>query len=871
MTEETRRSPEEFLKIIKKEEEEKKKGRLKIFLGMAAGVGKTYAMLQEARELRDSGIDVVVGIVETHGRKDTEALLEGFEKLPPQTLTYREKEFNEFDVDKAIKRKPEVILLDELAHSNIPGSKHAKRWQDVFELLDSGIDVYSTLNVQHIDSLNDIVKGITQITVHETVPDHVIERSNAIRVVDLTPDELLLRLKQGKVYLGDQSVIAVRNFFHSDRLAALRQLILRYGADKVDRDLKAFAPLQERLAGWKPREKLMVLIDEDASSQQIIRATRRLAAGLDAPWIALHVVTSTHIDPKLTEQLSKNLALARELGAEVVTLSNPDLYEAIKQAARTREITQIVLRKERQKHIVKKLTEESSVIDLHIINLEASNPPRKMRFEPPTWSMQYIWVLLSVLLITFACWFALPLIGYKVIGVLFLLAILYFSLFFRKGPLLFAAVLSAIIWDILFIPERGSVLINETEDIALLILYILTAGITGILVDRQRQQKELLSRSEESSEVLYAIARQIALEAPFETIYNSIRLHLERLLNGNVTILLKDKQNELEFESTNIFYEDEKEKTVARWAFENGKDAGWSTSTFSTAQNLFIPLKGFRTVAGVLAYEPKTAEKLTIEQFNTLHAIAQLLAIHIERVSATEEEEGSQISALSEEVYAGVLKKTYETIQKPVLTIQNAVGELDHYHRVSLVKTGVMTQIHAIEQGLNELQSIMSDLSSAEKWIEGTITARKERVPVAKLLEAVIKRIERSSENFTWEVKLKDKSLTLYCDSRLIESALNNFALQAMKYAPPDSTISIVAERENDYVILSVADQGEQIPPHELDLFMKGKFEATQTPRLGFWTVSAKEIARLHSGYLRIENLPESGVKTSLYLIDDKS
>ncbi len=343
MDPEDRPNPDELLQAIQQTESKTSKGKLKIFLGMAAGVGKTYAMLQAAQDLQSQGVNVVVGSIDTHGRKETAALLENLKIIPPQTIVYRGSTFEELNLTEILRTKPQLVLVDELAHSSVPGSSHAKRWQDVMEILDYGIDVYSTLNVQHIESLKEFVESITGILIREMVPDSVIESAAYIEIVDITPQELLVRLKQGKVYLGDKSTVAARNFFQTDRLTALREIIFRYAAEKIDHELHNMVSIASRSIGWKHREKLLVAIGHTLHSQKLIRTTRRLAFNLNSPWIALHVNDGSSLEKKDADILAKNLAMARDLGAEVVIVEDTNIANAIQNIARHHGVTQVVI------------------------------------------------------------------------------------------------------------------------------------------------------------------------------------------------------------------------------------------------------------------------------------------------------------------------------------------------------------------------------------------------------------------------------------------------------------------------------------------------------------------------------------------------
>lgn len=646
-----RLNPDELLEVIQREEQVRKKGRLKIFLGMAAGVGKTYTMLQEAQKLKANGVDIVVGTVNTHGRKETAFLVEGLESIPEKPMTYKGITFLELDLDAILQRKPRLVLVDELAHTNIPGSRHDKRWQDVMEILDNGIDVYTTLNVQHIESLKDVVEGIAGIPIKETVPDSIIEAANFIELVDITPDELLQRLKEGKVYLGDQPKIAIQHFFQADRLTALREIVLRFAAEKIDHDLIEMTAAVGRTGGWHPCERLLVGVNHRLDSKRLIRTARRLAFTLHAPWIAVHIDDGTVLDESENLMLAKNLSMARDLGAEIITTNDPNIVEGIERIARQKNITQIIIGRPLQgsffglfqkytllEHLVKECTD----VDIHVIRQERSSTAYRRRFKERFSKQQFLPYLLTlccVLLLTAVSFLVLPFLGYRVVGFIFLLGILVLSLFFKKGPIFFASVLYACIWDLFFIPPQGT-LGASYEDNSLLLLYFLTAVVAGIWVDRMREHREMLLKRERSTEVLYEVVRLIAGATSPKELVKSLKERLDAILSGTCEILIKRFDDGLDFEDSLFLQSDNKERNLAIWVFENGKEAGWSTSTLPESRNLCIPLKGFHETVGILTYRPKNpAQVLTIEEKNLLYTVGQQLANYFERAFSGEKKQ----------------------------------------------------------------------------------------------------------------------------------------------------------------------------------------------------------------------------------------
>lgn len=639
-----RPNPQEILEGIKLEDAQRNKGRLKIFLGMAAGVGKTYTMLEEAQLLHKEHIDVVLGNIESHGRKETEALLKDLPAVPKKIVIYKDKEFSELDVEAIISLNPSVVLIDELAHSNIPGSKHAKRWEDVLEILDHGISVYTTMNVQHIDSLNDIVWGITEVVVRETVPDMVIEKAHSIQLIDLTPDELLQRLKEGKVYTEGQSNIAALHFFQKDKLTALREIVLRYVADKIDVDLRRMVTTKEGRVEWKTREKFLVAINHNLRSQKLIRTTRRLATQANSPWIAVYVNTGKVLSKEDDEQLAKNLLLTRGLGAEIVTIYDPDIAEGIKRVAYQRGVTQIILGRRPRNLITSlfqgpslldKLAEECKDIDLHVLRQEKHNAVYRKRRFFTSWQSKlsdYFFVFFFVCMLACLSWVALSFLGYRVVEFLFFIGIAGLSAFFKRGPVIMAAVLFGIAWKYFFIPPPAESSFSVIDEIVLLVLYVLTAIFIGFVVEKSWKQKELLIKGDKKAARLAEVLQGLHSHLSMGDVLVTLEKALPGIVEGEYKFVVKNDKGTLDMDAL----VENKERVTAHWAFENGHEAGWSTDTLPFSESLYIPLKGPHEVMGLLVYRSKDKRMLTMEERNLIYAACQQVANYLEKTFAME-------------------------------------------------------------------------------------------------------------------------------------------------------------------------------------------------------------------------------------------
>ncbi len=573
MIEDISPDPDELLRAIQREENKTQSGKLKIFFGMSAGVGKTYSMLDEAQHLLSDGIDIIVGTINTHGR-ETEELLKGIPIIPEKWVKYRDTVFEEMDLESILEQKHLIVIVDELAHTNVPGSKHLKRWQDVIEILDAGIDVYTTLNVQHIESRKDIVESITGIKIRETVPDLILERANSIELIDISPSILLQRLKDGKVYLGDQSQIAARNFFKEDKLMALREIALRFTAEKVDHDLHLLLSPGKR---WKPREKLMVAVSPSPFSEQLIRIARRRAFELDAPWIAIFVDIGKILSDEEQILLTNHLNLARELGAEVITTHDLDIPTALQRLASQKNITQIVIGWPNprpffyrifHKSLLERLYEGNKQFDLLV--LRQDHPTSTHPGIYPSTSLSsplrdYWLALVSLIFLNILGFLLLPLIGYKSVGFIFLLGIIVLSFFLGQGAIFFTSILSTLSWDYFFIPPILTFSISDPENVALLIFYFCTAAIIGVLTSRIHKQDFLLQLRAKKLGHLYEIEREIANAANFQFLRQNVCAHLQSIFNGQFDILIKGENNQLVFDSLLPTLQSEKEKGVAQW------------------------------------------------------------------------------------------------------------------------------------------------------------------------------------------------------------------------------------------------------------------------------------------------------------------
>ncbi|MBC7458020.1 MAG: sensor histidine kinase KdpD, partial [Bdellovibrionaceae bacterium] len=675
-------NPDDLLELINSEDKNQNKGKLRVFLGMSAGVGKTYAMLKAAHKKQKEGVQVVVGLVETHGRSETADLLEGLTVLPRKKIKYRETEINELDIDAILKMKPELVVIDELAHTNSPGARHAKRYQDILEILDSGIHVYTALNVQHLESRKDSIERITGIMIRETVPDSILERAELVELVDIAPTELLKRLHEGKVYLGEKAQAASENFFKEDKLTALREIALRMTAERVDHDLQKFSISRDG-SPWQTNERLLVAVSHSPYSEKIIRATRRLAYNLEAPWIALHVDTGLNLSDEDQQQLQKNLNLARELNAEVIHTSDSDVAKAIKRIARQKNVTQVVVGRSAQRifrnlieggNLLDRLMKDSQEVDIHVIRqdyLLTDQTTLKEDFSlyrtKSGW-VKYYYVAWFFVLVTLIGALFEPYIGYRAVGFIFLLAVVITSLWGSIGAVLFSALLSALIWNLGFIPPRFTLLISSADDMILFLSNFVVALTMGFLTNRLRIREKLIREREEKTNLMNLILQDISSSQNKSEFIQKTCARVSQSYHGHVSVVLKSKKGELQFnKSTGNSYLNEKEQAVALWSFQNQKNAGWSTETLSQAKSFYIPLKGVSESIGVLIYHPElNVHHLTMDQKEFLLSVGTQLGISIERHFLSRRLQESQRLKDSELLFQTLLNSISHEMRTPL-------------------------------------------------------------------------------------------------------------------------------------------------------------------------------------------------------------
>ncbi len=861
-----RPNPEHLLEAVQKLEPENQHGRLRIFLGMCPGVGKTFAMLRSAREQSQRGVDVIVGVVETHDRKETEILLEGMEIVPKKELEYRGSKILEMDLDLILKESPDLVVVDELAHTNAPGSRHEKRYQDIEELLHAGIDVYTTVNIQHIESRNDQIAQVTGVSIKETVPDSFLEKADQVEMIDLSPGELLRRLKEGKVYLGDRAELAADNFFKEEKLTALRELALRFTAEKVDQDLQDQMLVKGIEGPWNINERLLVAISHSPYSGRLIRATRRMAYNLEAPWIALYVDTGEVLNVDDQEMLQKNLSLARRLGAEVITLADTNLSHAIQTICSDKNVTQIVMGRPDRRFfwdliargtLLDQLVRTTSKIDVHVIRAERRPKYKGFYLNLPQFSSGLIayyntaWFITGISFLAYAL---LPYVGYRALGSVFILAILTVSTLASRGPIFFAAISSALIWDYFFIPPQYTFVIRSYEDFMMLLTYFVVALVGGLLTTRIRRQEAILHSREERTRALYELGKILADAKDVGQIRSILSSTIDKQFGGDAVALMANVEGTLVHERIGVYHRlDEKDFAVATWVFENRTPAGWSTQTLSASKCLCLPMKGNAGPVGVLVFYPSRKQKsLSADLENFLETLISQVSIAIERLQFSEAAQNAKLYEASEKLHQTLINSVSHELRTPLTTIIGTSTALKDKATGSDPKAreSLTDELIKSAQRLDRVVENLLDVSRLEK---GTFKLKKEWFEVRDLVENVKTDLKEELGDRKLEI-LGDISTLVEGDFRLLQHALANLVLNAIRYS--DTVVQIEAQAAPENLKIFVKDFGKGVPEGKEDLLFEKFYRLPETPAggLGLGLSIVKSIIELHGGKVSAGN-----------------
>jgi two-component system, OmpR family, sensor histidine kinase KdpD len=837
-----RPDPDALLASLTREEARAKRGRLKVFFGMCPGVGKTFAMLRAAQQELLERVDAIVGVVETHGRAETEALLVGLPVLPRKRVEHRGIILAEFDLEAALARRPRLVLVDELAHTNAPGSRHPKRYQDVEELLDAGIDVFTTLNVQHVESRADAVRQITGAAVHETVPDSLIERANEIELIDLTPEALRERLAEGKVYLGERAATAAENFFKDTNLTALRELALRFVAEGVDKRLRELRGAGPR-AIWRSGERLLVAVGPSPFSTQLVRWTRRMAAAQGAAWVAVSVESARPLSPDARRRLEQNLALARELGGEVVVTHDEDIAEALVRVAIQHNATQIVVGKPRTPRLlnalrggtlVDRLLRLSGSIDIYIVPAEraAGKAGAHLQWQPLDAAplSEYLEVLGVLTALTVVGWFLVAYTGYLAIGLLYLLAVIALSLRAGRGPVMVAGVFSALTWNFLFIPPLYTFAIDKFEDGMMFATYFVVAIIAGQLTARIRAQERNERLREERATALFHLTQALsAARSLDDAIFPALR-QTDALFDAQSALLLNmGDSGPLIAHFAGSFTLSEKERGVADWACRNRKKAGRFTDTLPSAEGFHVPMVREDRSLGVLVVRVPADVTLTLAQRDLIENFAAQLAILVESESLRAASDREKLLAESEKLHRTLLDGVSHELKTPLAVLSAAAEGMAAADEPT--RRNLTTEIRTATKRLHRLVNNLLDQTRLES---GALRPKLDWCDANDLVNAAVESVRDSLATHPLETAVPGDMPLFQADFALMEQVIANLLLNAAHHTPENTPIFLAAgvDGPKRRVFFTVADRGPGLPPQMHDALFK-KFQRGDAARAG--------------------------------------
>jgi two-component system sensor histidine kinase KdpD len=872
MTEIERRNPDELLADVQREEERARRGRLRIFFGASAGVGKTYSMLEAARLARAGGADLVVGYVEPHGRIETERLLEGLEQLPFLEVRYRGITRREFDLDAALRRAPAIVLVDELAHSNIsegePLPRHAKRWQDVEELLHAGINVWTTLNVQHLESLNDVVAGITGVRQQETLPDRIFDEADEVELIDLPPDDLLARLKAGKVYTPDRVGIATERFFRKPNLLALRELALRRTADRVDAAALEFAGPGSVSRPWLARDRFMIAVTLDGQAEQLVRVGKRFADALDAEWLVVSVET-----PQL-QKLSGSernrridiLRLAESLGAETVTLDGASAADTLLEYARLRNVTRIVIGESKRRgwrgwlrhSTTTELVRRGRGFDVSVI---AQRETRVlMRSEVPDsgpkeikWNRYWAALLISAVC-TGAAALLYPYFDLTNLLMVYLLGTTVSALRLGRGPASLAAVVNVATFDFCFVPPRFSFAVNDLQYLLTFIAMLVMALIIANLVANVRAQTRVAGARERRTSLLYAMSRELAVTRSFDKLARVAIKHVAETFASRVAVLLPDANRHLQSVQGSELAEclQGADLSVAQWVFDHGRPAGLGTDTLPAASAQYLPLTGTQHTLGVLAVQPTQRRRLLLpEQRHLLETFAGQIALAIERAHRADDAAAARVAVETESLRNTLLASISHDLRAPLASIteqSRALNDpdvkLDDEERRRLAKS--------IDDNAREMSELISNVLDLMSFQVGEVHLRRDWHSVESLVGAALDRLDGHGGDHPIDVALPAELPSVYVDAPLMTRVLVNLLENANKHTPAGTRITISAGYEGKAVRVVVDDNGPGLPPDPERLFAKfqrGR-EEQSTGGAGLGLAICRAIVNAHGGHI---------------------
>jgi two-component system, OmpR family, sensor histidine kinase KdpD len=881
MDELKRPNPDELLARIQSEREHGKRGKLKIFLGYVAGVGKTYAMLEAAHQRLEEGLDVVVGYVETHGRKETEALLSGLEVIPRCETEYRGIMLPEMDLDAIVKRQPQIVLVDELAHTNNPNSRHPKRYQDVEEILSCGIDVYSTVNIQHLESLSDVVEQITGVVVREKIPDRLIDEADEIELVDLPADELLNRLRDGKVYVSDQAMRALEKFFRKGNLTALREISLRRTADRVDSQMLSYMRTKDIPGPWPAAERILVCISSHPMGERLIRSGRRLADDLNAEWYVLYVETPHHLHmPEVNQvRVQQFLTLAEEMGAKVSSISGESVAESVIQFAHQHNITKIVAGKPFRPRwyellrgsVIDQIIRDSGTIDVHVVSgVAPTTPAIKIKGEPSALSIRhYGFAILLVIGVTLFGLAVDQFIHPTNLVMVYLLAVVISAVYLGRGPAIVTSVLGVLAFDYFFINPIFTFTVNDTQ----YVLTFLGLLIVGLIISSSaallRDQVTVMRKKEYQTQSLFNLSRELTGALSMEQVLEIAEQSITSILERKSVILLPEDGILVSKHASGDFGINENEFAVAEWAYKHGQHAGHGTETLPAAAIRFVPLNSANGAVGVIGIKPGGDEtSLTSDQRMLLNGLANLIAQAIERVQLVNDATQSEMLRNTEKLQAALLNSISHELRTPLASIIGVLTSLVESEKSSnrAQQLEPETKIELLDSATDQarqLNRLVENLLNMTRLEAGGVHLNLSPCDIQDLIGSVLHQFSSRLKNYPLRVEIPDDLPAITCDAILIAQVVMNLIDNACKYSPPGSPITIGAQVQDKALEIYVRDSGIGLPDEELDKLFIKFYRSPQhrnSTGTGLGLSICKGIVEAHGGWIEAKKNEDRGL-----------
>jgi len=879
-TDDSRPDPDELLARVQAEEANANRGKLKIFLGYVAGVGKTYAMLEAAHQRHDEGMDVVVGYVETHQRKETEALLAGLEVLPRLKVDYRGTELEEMDIDGVIARRPRLVLVDELAHTNAPGSRHPKRYQDVEEILNAGIDVYSTVNIQHLESLSDVVRQITGVSVREKIPDRMIDEADEIELIDLPTDELLKRLRDGKVYISDQAIRALEKFFRKGNLTALRELSLRRAADRVDNQMLNYMQREAIPGPWAAGDRILVCISSHPMGERLIRSGRRLAEELNAEWYVVFIETPQHLHMPAENRLRVQnfLSLAEELGARVASISGESVAESVIAYSREHNVTKIIVGKPLRPRltellrgsIIDQIIHESGNIDVYVVSGESAQTQKSARVSltphQPYW--RYIISVCLVAAITLLSQPLKSIIEPTNLVMFYLLAVVISAVYLGRGPAIVGSILSVLAFDFFFIKPIFTFSVNDTQ----YLLTFLGLLVVGLIISSSaallRDQVDAMRRKENQTQALFNLSRELTSALSLQQVLQiSIKASTDLLNSASVILLPKNDRVEI-FQTSENFSMDEKEMGVAEWAFKHTRPAGRGTDTLPASSIYFVPMLTAKGAVGVLGIRlPDEVISLPVDQRRTLEGLANLTALAVERSLLAEDAAQSEMLRNTEKLQTALLNSISHELRTPLASITGVLTSLNESelnHQASY-KLDPKTRVELLDSAIGQartLNRLVENLLNMTRLEAGRVHLNLELCDLQDLVGTVLQEFSQRLKDHPVTIQIPEDLPLVNCDAMLIAQVITNILDNACKYSPAGASIFLNVEDKGENVEISIRDHGQGLEEEELERvfakFYRGQ-SRKNTTGTGLGLSICKGIVEAHRGWIKAGNAPDGG------------